>query len=79
MTGWDRWMLHIKDGRAEITPTRVEGQITLTRCQLAVWYAGGYRSATSAQMAGVGAASQNALATLVLSTADLEPWLPDRF
>ncbi|MGW0315455.1 GNAT family N-acetyltransferase [Streptomyces flavidovirens] len=76
---WDRWMFQVKAGAAEITPTHIEEQVTFTRRQLAVWYAGGYRSATSARMAGVHAVSEKALATLVRSTTDLEPWLPDHF
>ncbi|MEU7181888.1 MULTISPECIES: GNAT family N-acetyltransferase [Streptomyces] len=76
---WDRWMLQIKDGTADFVPTHVEGQVTFTRRQLAVWYAGGYRSTTSARMAGVHAVSEKALATLVRSTAEFEPWLPDHF
>ncbi|MFI6883876.1 enhanced intracellular survival protein Eis [Streptosporangium canum] len=75
----DRYILRITAGSAEISPTHVQGKVTLTRRQLAVWYAGGYRTATSARMAGVHAASEKALATLVRSTADLEPWLPDHF
>ncbi|MFI6055947.1 enhanced intracellular survival protein Eis [Streptomyces violascens] len=75
----DRWMLHLKAGAAEIVPTRVEGQVAFTRRQLAVWYAGGYRSAASASMTGIHAASEKALATLVRSTAEFEPWLPDHF
>ncbi|MFF8387756.1 enhanced intracellular survival protein Eis [Streptomyces kanasensis] len=76
---WGRWMLRIEGGAAEIAPTRVEGQVTFTRRQLAVWYAGGYRSTTSARMAGVHAVSEKALATLIGSTAQFEPWLPDHF
>ena len=72
-------MLQLKSGAAEITPTHVEGQVTFTRRQLAVRYAGGYRSTTSARTAGVHAGSEKALASLVRSTADLEPWLPDHF
>jgi hypothetical protein len=53
--------------------------VTFTRRRLAVWYAGGYRSATSARMAGVHAVSEEALAALVRSTAQYEPWLPDHF
>ncbi|MFD5268826.1 enhanced intracellular survival protein Eis [Streptomyces sp. NPDC058335] len=78
-TSWDRWIFQMEAGNAEITPTHAEGQVTFTRRQLAVWYAGGYRSATSARMAGVRAVSDRALASLVRSTADLEPWLPDHF
>jgi predicted acetyltransferase len=75
----DRWMLQVKAGAAEINPTRVAGLVTFTRRQVAVWYAGGYRSATSARMAGVHAESEPALTSLVRTTADLEPWLPDHF
>ncbi|MER0241352.1 sterol carrier protein domain-containing protein [Streptomyces sp. HSW2009] len=77
--GSNRWMLTIKSGTAECTPTRITEQVTLTRRQLAVWYAGGYRSATSARMAGVHATSEEALTTLVHSTTRHEPWLPDHF
>ncbi|MFE4832182.1 sterol carrier protein domain-containing protein [Streptomyces sp. NPDC056672] len=74
-----RWMLQITAGAAEIVPTRVQGQVTFTRRQLAVWYADGYRSTTSARMAGVHAVSEETLATLVRSTTEFEPWLPDHF
>lgn len=77
--GWSRWMLQVKDGAAEIIPTPVQGQVTFTQRQLAVWYAGGYRSTTSAHIAGVHAVSETALATLVHSMAQFEPWLPDHF
>ncbi|MDQ0771580.1 putative acetyltransferase [Streptomyces aurantiacus] len=76
---WDRWMLQLKAGTAEITPTHVEGLVTFNRRQLAVWYAGGYRSAASARMAGVRTISEKALSSLLHCTADLEPWLPDHF
>ncbi|MEU9062397.1 GNAT family N-acetyltransferase [Streptomyces sp. NPDC048430] len=76
---WARWMLQVSDGAAEIIPTHVEAQVTVTRRQLAVWYAGGYRSATSARMSGVHATSEKALTTLAHSTAQFEPWLPDHF
>ncbi|MEU0275743.1 sterol carrier protein domain-containing protein, partial [Streptomyces sp. NPDC006307] len=77
--GKDRWMLQIKAGAAETIPTNAEPQVTFTRRQLAVWYAGGYRSTTSARMAGVHALSEDTLAALVRSTAQFEPWLPDHF
>lgn len=76
---WGRWLFQVKAGAAEIVPTRVSGQVSFTRRQLAVWYAGGYRSTTSARMAGVHALSEQALATLVRSTTEGEPWLPDHF
>ncbi|MEV6983237.1 sterol carrier protein domain-containing protein [Sphaerisporangium sp. NPDC051017] len=76
---WERYILRVADGSAEITPAHVEGTVTLTRRQLAVWYAGGYRSVASARMAGVQAVSEEALAALIRCTTDLEPWLPDHF
>ncbi|MFJ3495700.1 enhanced intracellular survival protein Eis [Streptomyces sp. NPDC086091] len=76
---WSRWMFQVKAGAADITPTQVVGQVALTRRQLAVWYAGGYRSTTSAHLAGVRATSQNALTALVRSTTQFEPWMPDHF
>ncbi|MGW5682306.1 GNAT family N-acetyltransferase [Nonomuraea sp. NPDC003754] len=75
----DRYILRINAGSAEIGPTHAEGQVILTRRQLAVWYAGGYRTVTSARMAGVHAASEKALSTLIRSTTSREPWLPDHF
>ncbi|MGP3990788.1 GNAT family N-acetyltransferase [Streptomyces sp. 3N207] len=77
--GWDRYLLRITDGTAEISPSHTQGHVHLTRQQLAVWYAGGYRTVTSARAAGVRAQSEQALATLIRSTSDLEPWLPDHF
>ncbi|WP_446041977.1 hypothetical protein [Streptomyces sp. SID1121] len=50
--------------------------MTFTRRRLAVWY-GGCRSVISAHMAGVQAASRKALTSLVRSTAQVEPRLPD--
>lgn len=76
---WDRYLLQITAGSAEINPTNAEGTVRFTRGQLAVWYAGGYRTAASARMAGIRAASDSALITLIRSTAELEPWLPDHF
>lgn len=76
---WDRYMLQITGGSAEINPTKNEGTVNFTRRQLAVWFAGGYRTATSARMTGVRSGSEEALATLIHSTAELEPWLPDHF
>ncbi|MEV6048692.1 GNAT family N-acetyltransferase [Streptomyces xanthochromogenes] len=76
---WSRWTLQVHAGAAEITPTRMEGQVSLTRRQLAVWYAGGYRSSASARMAGVHSTSDKALTTLIRSTTESEPWLPDHF
>lgn len=76
---WDRYVLQVTAGSAEISPTHIAGEVSFTRRQLAVWYAGGYRSVTSARMAGVRAGSEEALATLIRSTSEREPWLPDHF
>lgn len=75
----DRWMLRVEAGAAELVPTRVRAHVRLTQRQLAVWYAGGYRSTTTARMAGIHATSETALATLVNATTQFEPWLPDHF
>ncbi|MET8681971.1 GNAT family N-acetyltransferase [Streptomyces sp. NPDC004647] len=76
---WDRYVLQVTAGSAEISPTHIEGGVSFTRKQLAVWYAGGYRTVTSARMAGVLAGSDEALLTLIRSTVEREPWLPDHF
>ncbi|MER6442912.1 GNAT family N-acetyltransferase [Streptomyces sp. NPDC001185] len=70
--------LRIAGGTGELTPSVRTGRVTLTRGQFAVWYAGGYRTAPAAQLAGVRGDPQ-ALAHLVRSTADLEPWLSEYF
>lgn len=76
---YDRYVLRITAGSGEISTTNTESKVMLTRQQFAVWYAGGYRTAASARLAGVHAVSEKVLTTLVRSTADLEPWLPDHF
>ncbi|MEU0770652.1 GNAT family N-acetyltransferase [Streptomyces albogriseolus] len=77
--GWDRCLLEVKGGVGRIRPARATGEVRLTRKQFAVWYAGGYRSVASAQLAGVSARSGEALTRLVRATTDQEPWLPDHF
>lgn len=74
----DRFVLHVSGGEGDLAPTTREGQLTLTRGQFAVWYAGGYRSATAAALAGVNA-EPTALAQVLTATADREPWLADHF
>jgi predicted acetyltransferase len=76
---WDRYVLRLADGSAEIESTSAEGKVSLTRRQFAVWYAGGYRTAAAARLSGVRVRSEEALTSLIRSTADLEPWLPDHF
>ncbi|MFB7836061.1 enhanced intracellular survival protein Eis [Streptomyces sp. NPDC056056] len=71
--------LRIGDGCGELAPTsRLRSQLALTEQQFAVWYAGGYRSATSALLDGVGGAPAE-VARLVGATSETEPWLPEYF
>lgn len=74
---WKPYTLHIQNGRAQLTASRDHPQVRLTRGQLAAWYAGGYRTAASARLAGVTATSPEALTHLIRTTTDQEPWLPD--
>ncbi|MFE1957719.1 enhanced intracellular survival protein Eis [Streptomyces sp. NPDC059479] len=74
----ERFTLRIADGKGELTPTTREGRLTLTRGQFAVWYAGGYRSAAAATLAGLNG-DPRSIAQLLHTTADREPWLPDHF
>ncbi|CAM5406731.1 spore coat protein [Streptomyces spiroverticillatus] len=74
-----RYLLRLTAGSAELTTTHRAGDVALTRGQLAVWYAGGYRTTTAARAAGVRATSPRALTTLIRATTGQEPWLPDHF
>ncbi|MEU6349619.1 GNAT family N-acetyltransferase [Streptomyces sp. NPDC047072] len=74
----DQFALQIADGKAELTPTTRAGQLTLTRGQFAIWYAGGYRNGAAAALAGV-SGDQTALTHLLMATAEREPWLADYF
>jgi predicted acetyltransferase len=73
-----RFTLRIESGVAELEATTLEAEVRLTRRQLAVWYAGGYRTTTAATLAGV-RGNPRVLATLIGATAEREPWLPDHF
>ncbi|MFD3381959.1 MULTISPECIES: enhanced intracellular survival protein Eis [unclassified Streptomyces] len=75
----DRYLLHIEAGSAELRPTSREAAVSFTRGQLAVWYAGGYRSTTTARLSGIECTSSQALTNLIHATTDQEPWLPDHF
>ncbi|MFJ6650594.1 enhanced intracellular survival protein Eis [Streptomyces sp. NPDC091290] len=75
---WDQYLLEVKGGAAQIAKAHTAGEVRLTRRQLAVWYAGGYRTATAARLAGVDARSEDALKRLMCTT-EHEPWLPDHF
>jgi predicted acetyltransferase len=74
----EQFTLRISSGAADVAPTTLEAAVRLTRRQLAVWYAGGYRTTTAAALAGV-RGEPRALATLIRTTAEREPWLPDHF
>lgn len=76
---WEQYLLEVKGGAGRLTRTHATGEVRLTRRQLAVWYAGGYRTAASARFAGVDARSDEALIKLSRVTSDHEPWLPDHF
>ncbi|MFJ3658372.1 sterol carrier protein domain-containing protein [Streptomyces nigra] len=75
---WDQYLLEVKGGAAQIAKAHTAGEVRLTRRQLTVWYAGGYRTATAARLAGVDARSEAALKRLMCTT-EYEPWLPDHF
>ncbi|MFE7843081.1 enhanced intracellular survival protein Eis [Streptomyces sp. NPDC057474] len=75
---WDHYLLEVKGGAGQITETPTGGEVRLTRRQLAVWYAGGYRTAAAARLAGVTTRSDKVLNALIRTT-DHEPWLPDHF
>lgn len=75
---WDHYLLEVKGGTGQITETHTPGEVRLTRGQLAVWYAGGYRTTAAARLAGVTTISDRALSSLI-HTTDHEPWLPDHF
>ncbi|MGY1584589.1 sterol carrier protein domain-containing protein [Streptomyces sp. MN13] len=68
----------MKGGSGRITRTQAAGEVRLTRRQLAVWYASGYRTAAAARLSGVVASSDKALSSLIRVT-EHEPWLPDHF
>lgn len=73
-----RYTLRVAAGTGELAPSSGEAHLTLTRRQFAVWYAGGYRTAPAALLAGVRGDPQE-VARLVRATADREPWLPEYF
>jgi len=74
----ERFTLRIVSGAGELVPSTRAGRVRLTRRQFAVWYSGGYRTVTAAAMAGV-LGDPTDLTSLVGSTAEREPWLPDHF
>ena len=74
----ERFTLRIANGEGDLEPSSRAGRCTLTRRQFAVWYAGGYRTATAAALAGV-VGDPPAVADLVHATTDREPWLSEHF
>jgi len=74
-----RYLLCVSKGTADVELVHIEPTVHFTRGQLAVWYAGGYTTATMTRMAGVRSESPEALTTLVRAPHTLDPWLPDLF
>ncbi|MFJ4912900.1 enhanced intracellular survival protein Eis [Streptomyces sp. NPDC088726] len=74
----EHYALRIADGKAELSPTRLESRVTFTPRQFAVWYAGGYRTVATARLSGVRGAPEE-LAPLIRATTDREPWMSDHF
>ena len=74
-----RYLLRVADGAADVEVVDVEPVVRFSRGQFAVWYAGGYTTATTARLGGVHSDSTNALATLIRAIHDQDPWLPDLF
>ncbi|MGW7022484.1 GNAT family N-acetyltransferase [Streptomyces decoyicus] len=74
----DRYAFRISEGKAELSPTRLPNRISFTPRQFAVWYAGGYRTVTTAQLSGVRGAPEE-LGPLIRATTDREPWMSDHF
>ncbi|MEU6813999.1 GNAT family N-acetyltransferase [Streptomyces sp. NPDC046860] len=77
-TAVDRFSLRIASGEGELKPTDREPQLTLTRGQFAVWFAGGYRSAAAALLSGL-EGDPRTLGRLLTATTEREPWLADYF
>jgi hypothetical protein len=75
---WDQYLLEVRGGAGQLTRTHTAGEVRLTRRQLAVWYAGGYRTAAAARLAGVAGKSDTALSALI-RTIENDPWVPDHF
>jgi predicted acetyltransferase len=65
----EHYTLRIADGEADLEPSSVLGRCTLTRRQFAVWYAGGYRTATAAALAGLDG-DPSTIADLIQATTD---------
>ncbi|MFB7936709.1 enhanced intracellular survival protein Eis [Streptomyces sp. NPDC056049] len=80
--GFSRHTLSISAGSARLTPGGAQrgrtADVTLTMGQFSLWYAGGYRSAATAALAGL-RGEEAVLARLLAATADREPWLADYF
>ncbi|RJO79349.1 GNAT family N-acetyltransferase [Nocardia panacis] len=75
----DRYRLEVAGGTAVLTPTEDPAHLCLDARQMAIWYAGGYRSVTTARFDGLHTDDPPLLAAVLAITADHEPWLPDLF
>jgi hypothetical protein len=77
--GTERFALRVATGQGELTPSTGDaGLVCLTGRHFAVWYCGGFRTATAATLAGV-RGDPHTVARFVHASTDREPWLPDYF
>ncbi|MFE0460411.1 enhanced intracellular survival protein Eis [Kitasatospora sp. NPDC058965] len=78
-SGQDHYLLEIAKGAAQLTPAApTECEVTFTRAQFTLWYAGAYRSTAAARLAGL-CGAPDALTALVRTTCEREPWLTEHF
>jgi predicted acetyltransferase len=77
-TAEEHFTLRVAGGEGQLEQGSGPGRCTLSRRQFAVWYAGGYRTATAAVLAGV-AGDPRDIAELIQTTADREPRLSEYF
>ncbi|AHH18300.1 acetyltransferase (GNAT) domain-containing protein [Nocardia nova SH22a] len=77
-----RYDIEVRKGAADVSKSTRDPDFTLDMCQLASWYAGGYRSAESARLDGISchsSAPSRALDDFVALTNAHEVWLPEQF
>lgn len=75
----ERYRIEVTGGPGIATITKTPPDVVLNRCQLACWYAGGYRSEATALHSGISFSSPGAASTFLAMTATHEPWLADHF
>ncbi|MFI5781189.1 enhanced intracellular survival protein Eis [Nocardia sp. NPDC051570] len=77
-----RFDLEVDKGVSHVSKSTRKPDFTLDLCQLATWYAGGYRSAESALLDGISShmsSPQHGLEDFVSLTNAQEIWLPEQF